>query len=67
MISRAHLTPSISCVMPAFNEARNLGGVGPHTLAMLQKLIGSHHTFQFGATQVPTRLLSRCCGASGFL
>jgi glycosyltransferase involved in cell wall biosynthesis len=38
MISRAHLTPSISCVMPAFNEAGNLGVVVPHTLAALQQL-----------------------------
>lgn len=38
MISRAHLTPSISCVMPAFNEACNLDVVVPHTLAALQQL-----------------------------
>ena len=38
MISRAHLTPSISCVMPAFNEAANLGVVVPHTLAALRQL-----------------------------
>ena len=38
MISRAHLTPSISCVMPAFNEAANLGEVVPHTLAALRQL-----------------------------
>jgi glycosyltransferase involved in cell wall biosynthesis len=38
MISRAHITPSISCVMPAFNEARNLGVVVPQTLAALQQL-----------------------------
>ncbi|MEO7161092.1 MAG: glycosyltransferase family 2 protein [Polaromonas sp.] len=35
---RAHITPSLSCVMPAFNEARNLGVVVPHTLAALQQL-----------------------------
>lgn len=38
MNSRAHLTPSLSCVMPAFNEARNLGLVVPQTLAALQQL-----------------------------
>jgi polyisoprenyl-phosphate glycosyltransferase len=38
MISRAHLTPSISCVMPAFNEAKSLAVVVPQTLAVLQLL-----------------------------
>lgn len=38
MISRSHITPSFSCVMPAFNEARNLGVVAPQTLAALQQL-----------------------------
>jgi len=38
MISRSHITPSVSCVMPAFNEARNLGVVVPQTLAALQQL-----------------------------
>ena len=38
MISRAHLTPSISCVMPAFNEEKSLGVVVPQTLAALQNL-----------------------------
>ncbi|MEO5660143.1 MAG: glycosyltransferase family 2 protein, partial [Polaromonas sp.] len=38
MISRSHLTPSISCVMPAFNEAKNLRVVVPKTLAALQQL-----------------------------
>jgi polyisoprenyl-phosphate glycosyltransferase len=35
MISRSDLTPSISCVIPAFNEARNLGTVVPHLLTTL--------------------------------
>ena len=38
MISRPHTTPSISCVLPAFNEARNLGTVVPQALAALQQL-----------------------------
>ncbi|MBK5206643.1 MAG: glycosyltransferase, partial [Polaromonas sp.] len=38
MTSRSQLSPSISCVMPAFNEARNLGVVVPQTLAALQQL-----------------------------
>ena len=38
MISRSHITPSISCVLPAFNEARNLGTVVPQALAALQQL-----------------------------
>ena len=31
--------PSISCVMPAYNEARNLGLVVPQVLLLLQTLI----------------------------
>ena len=38
MIDRPHTTPSISCVLPAFNEARNLGTVVPQALAALQQL-----------------------------
>ena len=38
MNSRSHTTPSISCVLPAFNEARNLGTVVPQALAVLQQL-----------------------------
>ena len=38
MTSRAPLTPSISCVLPAFNEACNLDVVVPQTLAALQQL-----------------------------
>ena len=35
MMSRSDLSPSISCVIPAFNEARNLGTVLPQILATL--------------------------------
>jgi glycosyltransferase involved in cell wall biosynthesis len=38
MNSRLTLSPSVSCVMPAFNEARNLGTVLPQTLAALGQL-----------------------------
>lgn len=38
MNPRTHITPSVSCVMPAFNEARNLGVVVPQALAALQQL-----------------------------
>ncbi|MCJ0766034.1 glycosyltransferase family 2 protein [Variovorax terrae] len=38
MTIRADATPSISCVMPAFNEARNLSRVVPETLAALAAL-----------------------------
>ncbi len=38
MISRTDLTPSLSCVMPAFNEARNLSVVVPQVLAALRAL-----------------------------
>jgi glycosyltransferase involved in cell wall biosynthesis len=38
MMPRSHLTPSISCVIPAFNEARNLGTVLPRVLATLQSM-----------------------------
>lgn len=35
---RSTHTPSISCVMPAYNEAGNLSSVVPHVLAALQAL-----------------------------
>lgn len=38
MISRSDQSPSISCVIPAFNEARNLGTVVPRILATLTAL-----------------------------
>ncbi|MFZ2737191.1 MAG: glycosyltransferase family 2 protein [Burkholderiaceae bacterium] len=38
MLSRSEPTPSISCVMPAFNEARNLIWVIPEVLAALVAL-----------------------------
>ncbi|MDO9196029.1 glycosyltransferase family 2 protein [Rhodoferax sp.] len=38
MISRSDRSPSISCVIPAFNEARNLGTVVPRILATLTAL-----------------------------
>ena len=36
--ARAGQTPSVSCVMPAYNEARNLGRVVPEVLAVLSTL-----------------------------
>ena len=38
VISRSRTPDSISCVMPAFNEARSLVIVVPQTLAALQQL-----------------------------
>lgn len=38
MMSRSNLSPSISCVIPAFNEAGNLGAVLPQILATLSSL-----------------------------
>ncbi|ABD68521.1 glycosyl transferase, family 2 [Rhodoferax ferrireducens T118] len=38
MMPRSHLSPSISCVIPAFNEASNLGTVLPQILATLSIL-----------------------------
>ncbi len=38
MMHRTHHLPSISCVVPAFNEARNLGTVVPEILARLSTL-----------------------------
>ena len=38
MMSRSNLSPSISCVIPAFNEAGNLGAVLPQILATLSML-----------------------------
>ena len=38
MTDRATSTPSISCVMPAYNEARNLGVIVPQVLAALRAL-----------------------------
>ena len=38
MTLRTNLTPSISCVIPAFNEARNLGTVLPRVLSTLQSM-----------------------------
>jgi glycosyltransferase involved in cell wall biosynthesis len=38
MMTRSDQTPSISCVMPAFNEALNLGSVVPDVLAALAVL-----------------------------
>jgi polyisoprenyl-phosphate glycosyltransferase len=38
MTPRSQLPPSISCVIPAFNEARNLGAVLPRALSTLQSM-----------------------------
>ena len=38
MQTRQHTTPSISCVIPAYNEARNLPSVLPEVLATLLRL-----------------------------
>lgn len=38
MMNRTRQSPSISCVIPAFNEASNLGTVLPHVLATLASL-----------------------------
>ena len=38
MIFRSNRTPSLSCVIPAFNEARNLGALIPQILGTLRAL-----------------------------
>ena len=38
MMHRTTLSPSVSCVIPAFNEARNLGTLVPEILATLRSL-----------------------------
>jgi glycosyltransferase involved in cell wall biosynthesis len=38
MMHRTSLSPSISCVIPAFNEARNLGALVPQILITLRSL-----------------------------
>jgi glycosyltransferase involved in cell wall biosynthesis len=38
MMQRTNSSPAISCVIPAFNEARNLGAVVPEILATLMSL-----------------------------
>ncbi len=38
MLTRQTLTPSISCVIPAYNEARSLGALVPEVLTTLQTL-----------------------------
>lgn len=38
MMPRSDSSPSLSCVIPAFNEARNLGHVVPHILATLTRM-----------------------------
>lgn len=38
MLSRTSQSPSVTCVIPAFNEARNLGALVPHILATLSSL-----------------------------
>ena len=38
MPNRQSLTPSISCVIPAYNEARNLGTLVPAVLTVLARL-----------------------------
>ena len=69
MISRTHLAPSISCVMPAFNEARNLGAVVPHTLAMLQKLSAQAELIVVddGSTDETASVMQTLCAAHSHL
>lgn len=38
MLTRQTLSPSLSCVIPAYNEARSLGALVPEILATLQRL-----------------------------
>jgi glycosyltransferase involved in cell wall biosynthesis len=38
MLTRQTLSPSISCVIPAYNEARSLGALVPEILTALQRL-----------------------------
>ncbi|MFB0900185.1 MAG: glycosyltransferase, partial [Polaromonas sp.] len=41
MTSRQHPTPTVSCVLPAFNEAGNLSNVVPEILHALRGLFSA--------------------------
>ena len=65
MLSRTTLTPSISCVIPAFNEARNLGVVVPAILTMLASLSDSSELIVVddGSRDDTTQVMRRLCEA----
>lgn len=65
MMSRFDQSPSISCVIPAFNEARNLGVVVPQILATLSSL--SEHieliVVDDGSRDDTTQVMQSLCAA----
>ena len=65
MMSRFDQSPSISCVIPAFNEARNLGVVVPQILATLSSL--SKHieliVVDDGSRDDTTQVMQSLCAA----
>ncbi|MDO9198028.1 glycosyltransferase family 2 protein [Rhodoferax sp.] len=65
MISRSDQSPSISCVIPAFNEARNLGTVVPRILATLTALSGRIELIVVddGSRDDTTQVMQTLCAA----
>ena len=65
MNPRPHTAPTLSCVMPAFNEARNLGVVAPQTLAALQHLSPQAELIVVddGSTDDTARVMQGLCAA----
>ncbi|MFC5519982.1 glycosyltransferase family 2 protein [Polaromonas jejuensis] len=65
MNPRPHTTPTISCVIPAFNEASNLGAVVPQTLAALQQLSPQAELIVVddGSTDDTARVMQGLCAA----
>ena len=65
MTPRTNASPAISCVIPAFNEARNLGTVVPHLLTSLSSL--SDHVelivVDDGSRDDTAEVMQRLCGA----
>lgn len=65
MMLRTLRSPSISCVIPAFNEARNLGIVVPHILATLASM--SEHieliVVDDGSRDDTTQVMQTLCAA----
>lgn len=69
MMPRSTPSPSISCVIPAFNEARNLGVVVPRILATLSSLSDRHELIVVddGSRDDTTEVMLDLCARYGQL